>query len=122
MYTKLFQVPGSWEMDAHGSTGISSAVPCRNGYKSMPSKRHWRASLHVIAAQPEEHKKTSGETDPDADEIADWKGLWRPSSIDEAGALLVRQLRLQDQCCNDQTGNRLKLHQQTLMSAPCAAT
>ena len=56
--------------------------------------------------QPEDHRKLSGEAAQGAEDNADWKGLWRPSSIDEAGGLLVRQLRLQDHSCGYQSGER----------------
>ena len=74
----------------------------RNGYNWLSKQLELQFSLCAFVAQPEEHKKNSDDHSQDPDEIVDWKGLWRPSSIDEAGSLLIRQLRLQDRCCEEQ--------------------
>lgn len=63
-----------------------------------------RSSVSVRIVQPEEHKKSSGDAAQAAEEQADWKGLWRPSNVDEAGSLLVRQLQLQDHSCSFESG------------------
>ena len=66
-----------------------------------------RSSVSVRIVQPEEHKKSSGDAAQAAEEHADWKGLWRPSNVDEAGSLLVRQLQLQNHSCSFESGKEI---------------
>lgn len=104
--TRCFQAHNHAAIDAHGSRG--GRLPChrRSGYKRFNKQAALRASWPCFVAQPEEHKKSSEDASKDADELANWKGLRRPTSIDEAGSLLVRQLRLQDRRCEDQAGEK----------------